>query len=115
MTKTKEPVKIGHYLVSVERETYRIFPKKKVGEKTVTVPVTRSNIFLNLRCTRSGSTIVFKRYLHMKQWYWRDSRDQKPCDEVHVLEEVARMLYGRDTAKATDLLLSVVFGQSLPA
>lgn len=102
-------IKIGNWMVSTDREQFRIFPKNKQGQ---TVPVTRINIFLTLTCIRSGAVVVFKRYWHMKQWFWRDSRDSKPCDEMHVLEEVARMLYGKDKNQAGNLLVAVL--QSLP-
>jgi hypothetical protein len=102
-----KPVVIGSYLVSHDAETFRIFPKNRAGE---TVPVTRFNYFLYLRCTFSGQLVTFKRYLHQKNWFWRDSRDAKPTDDRSVQKEVARMLFKGDEGKAGLLLTSMLTG-----
>ncbi len=103
--------RIGNFLVSSETERFRIFPQGKDG--TVR-PITRINNFLYLRCLRSGQFIAFKRYLHLKQWYWRDSRDTKPTSEREVVSEVARMLFGGDENRARDVLVAVVTGGRIP-
>ncbi len=95
-----ETVKIGNYLVSAEREIFRIFPKAADG---TTRPITRNNQFLYL-----------KRYLHQKQWFWRDSRDAKHSDEGHILSEVARMLFGGEQYKAQEILLAAIMGLPIP-
>ncbi len=105
-------VQIGNYLVSADSETFRIFPKNKKGQTT---PITRINQFLYLRCAKSGVTTVFKRYLHQKRWYWRDSRDTQPTSESAVLSEVSRMLFQGNKDKAQDLLIKVVAGAELAA
>lgn len=92
---------IGEYTVSAESETFRIFPKNRHGQ---TVPVTRINTFISLT-HRSGVRVVFKRYLHMKKWYWRDSRDTRPCEETDVVKEVSRMLAVSED-RAVDVILA---------
>jgi hypothetical protein len=99
-------ITIGNWTVSSERESFRIFPKSKDG---TTRPITRVNQFINFTCLRSGSTITFKRYLHQKNWYWRDSRDTKPCDEGAVHREMARML-GLTVPQAQELALACIMG-----
>lgn len=107
----REPVQIGHWLVSADTEKFRIFPKGRDGK---TVPVWRINSFIYLRCVRSGALVVFKRYLHMKQWYWRDSRDKRPCDEGDILREMARML-GVPLQRAGDIAIACLTGAPIPA
>ena len=92
---------IGDYTVHAESERFRIFPKNRHGQ---TVPVTRINHFIYLT-HKSGVQVTLKRYLHMKNWYWRDSRDKGPCDEMHVVSEVSRML-GVSKDKAVDVILA---------
>jgi hypothetical protein len=103
-------VQIGRYVVSYDSEQFRIFPKNAKGE---TVPVWRINHFLYLRCAATGQLTVFKRYLHMKSWYWRDSRDPRPVSEAAVVGEVARMLFRGDESHARDLLVAVLTGGDL--
>jgi hypothetical protein len=104
-------VQIGNWLVSADSETFRIFPRNRRGE---TIPVTRINHFLYLRCTLSGMLVTFKRYLHQGAWFWRDSRDRTWAFEADVIAEVARMLFRGDEGKARDLLLAVLVGGDLP-
>lgn len=106
-----ETVKIGNYLVSADREIFRIFPKAADG---TTRPITRNNQFLYLRCAITGTLVVMKRYLHQKQWFWRDSRDAKHSDEGHILSEVARMLFGGEQYKAQEVLLAAIMGLPIP-
>ena len=105
----QERVRVGDYVVAADSEQFRIFPKGKDGK---TVPVWRVNHFLYLRHV-NGDLVVFKRYLHMKRWYWRDSRDSKPCTESAVVTEVARMLFQGDAGQAQDLLVRMLLGGSL--
>jgi hypothetical protein len=104
------PKQVNNWIVSHETEKFRIFPKNRAGES---IPVWRHNIFLNLRHARTGDVVVFKHYLHQKAWLWRDSREQKPVDEVDVLREVARMLgVGRKTAE--DVVLAAKVNGVIP-
>ncbi len=99
--------KIGSYIVSAESETFRIYPKNKKGES---IPVTRVNNFIYLRDAGSSKLVVFKRYLHCKQWYWRDSRELKPVHEADVVSEIARMLFGGSQALAVDFIIQAITG-----
>lgn len=99
---------IGNYDVSSDSEVFRIFPKNKKNGKVT--PITRVNHFLYLRHVPSGSLIVMKRYLHMNNWYWRDSRDTKPTSESTILAEVSRMLFGGDQDRGAELLTQVLTG-----
>lgn len=105
----RDAVRIGNYLVSADRETFRIFPKNRAGQ---TIPVTRINNFIYLECVKGGGTVIFRRYLHMKQWHWRDSRDVRPCDESDVLRELKRML-GVSEDQARDVALSALMGAAI--
>jgi len=105
-----QQVRIGRYLAATDTETYRIFPKNAKGES---IPVTRINHFLYLRSQDSGELVVFKRYWHMREWHWRDSRDKEPCSEAHVMREIARMLFRGDVRGAKDLWVYIVAGISL--
>lgn len=104
------PVKIGNYLVHADSEKFRIFPQNRFGEVT---PITRENQFLYLRCQTTGSLTVLKRYLHQKQWFYRDSRDKNRSDETLVLGEIARMLFNGDKERAGSLLVSWITGGPL--
>jgi hypothetical protein len=97
--------RVGNWLVSGNAEIFRIFPKNRNSE---TIPVTRINRFLYLRCTKTGTMVTFKNYLHMKKWYWRDSRDKKPCHEIDVFREIARMLQVTE-AEAKEIAMTHIF------
>jgi hypothetical protein len=101
-------VRIGDYRVSYDIEQFRIFPKDAQGKSR---PVTRINQFLYI--TNRHGTLTFKRYLHMKSWHWRDSREPKPVYEIDVINEVARILFDGDKDRARDLLVAFVTGGSL--
>lgn len=103
-------VTIGGYLVSADSEQFRIFPKNKQGQTT---PITRINHFLYLRNVQTGHLTVMKRYLHMKMWYWKDSRDKASCDESQIVSEIARMLYKGDKDLAAGLVIRMLTGQPL--
>lgn len=98
---------IGNYKVSSDSEIFKIFPKNKKGQTT---PITRVNHFLYLEHIPSGTLTVMKRYLHMNNWYWRDSRDTKPTSESTILAEVSRMLFGGDQDRGAELLTQVLTG-----
>jgi hypothetical protein len=113
---------INGWTLEKSTETYRIFPKGKNGEA---IPVTKVNNFLTLRNAAKGVEVTFKRYLHMKQWYFRCSLDKEPIHELDVRDTVARILFpfpgkldgeGRkagDREKAVDVLLWWVAGVPL--
>ncbi len=115
---------INGYTLETSTETYRIFPKGRNGEA---IPVTKVNNFLTLRNAAKGVEVTFKRYLHMKQWYYRCSLDKEPIHELDVRDTVARILFpipgkldgeGRkagDREKAVDVLLWWVAGVPLAA
>lgn len=103
------PVRFGRYNVTVDSETYHIYPVNSRGE---TCRVTRVYHRFYVQ-HESGTLVVFKRYLHQKRWYWNDSRMKGPCSESHVLSEVSRMLFDGDTAKAGELLIAGISGRSI--
>src|SRR5262245_41662835 len=95
---------IGRWKVTIEQERYRIFPKNKDGE---TVPVQRWNRFIILLHEAHDEPIVFKNYLHRGSWLWNDSREpKKPCYEIDVEKELARLLFKGDRAQAKELMVS---------
>ena len=102
--------RIGNWLVSHETERYRIFPKNRRGDS---IPVWRHNVFIYLRCTLSGGLVVFKHFLHQKQWLWRDSREKGLVCESDVLKEVARML-GVGPRTAQDVVLAAKLNREVP-
>lgn len=102
--------RVNNWFVSHERERFRIFPKNRAGE---TIPVWRHNIFLTLRHHANSDVVVFKHYLHQRQWLWRDSREKEMVSESEVLREVARMLgVGPKTAK--DIVEAAKNDQPIP-
>ncbi len=101
--------RIGTWHANADSETFRIFPKGRDGKSR---PVTLVRNFLYLRHP-SGTMVVFKRYLHQKKWFWRDSRDTTHCPEHHVVAEVARMVFGGDRGKAMDLVSAAISGRDL--
>lgn len=109
---TVRPVRLGRYSVTVESETFRIFPRDSQGR---TRPVTVVRNYINLQ-DLDGTIVVLKRFFHTKQWYWRDSRDAKPCSENHIRDEIARMCFpGRPDAaeRATDVMVAAICGHDL--
>ncbi len=94
------------YAVSTSTESFRIFPKGQDGK---TRPVNIVRTFITL-VANTGDEVVFKRYLHRKQWYWADSRMRGPVSEHHVLSEIARMAYGGDQTAAASLIVKALIG-----
>lgn len=114
------------WTLTTSRESFRIFPKNAGGEA---IPVTKVNMFLTLTNAK-GEQIIYKRYLHMKQWFYRSSlqaKGERPMCELDVRDEVARILFpipgkrdgeGRqagDTERAVDILMWWMAGVPLPA
>ncbi len=97
----------GMYEVSVNSEQFYIYPEDKKGD-TFKVSIERTCFHLK---HKSNEVVTFKRYKHRGKWYWNDSRSKGPCGEKHVSSEVARMLFGGDTKKADNLLVSGMMGK----
>ncbi len=106
---TVVPVVINGWTVSADSETFRIFPQNAKGQ---TIPITRINQFLYLR-NATGGLVVLKRFLHQKEWRWRDSLVEKTVDEVLIRKRIAGVLFGGDEERATDLMVRWVSGQPL--
>lgn len=104
------PVQINGWTVTADSETFRIFPTNKKGQ---TIPITRINQFLYLRNPSGAGLIVLKRFLHQKEWRWRDSLVEKTVDEVLIRKRIASTLFKGDEGKATDLMVRWVSGQEL--
>jgi hypothetical protein len=100
---------IGNYDVSLEETTGVItFEKDEVNDegemvtKTIGVRMWRYTISVVHRA--SGVVTVFKHFLHQGVWKWSDSRCSEGCSVEYVIEELGRMLYAGDNAKAHNFL-----------
>lgn len=102
-----ESVQVGSWMVDYKREEFRIFPRGKNGK---TVPVRRINFFITLKHIKHGDSIVFKRYLHQGNWFWRDSREKNWVYEDEVVSELARHLYRGNKEGAKNLITSMLLG-----
>lgn len=91
--------------VAFEQEVFRIFPKGRDGK---TRPVSIHRTFIHVRDRRWPGQVTFKRYLHQKQWHWKDSRDSKSCSELAVVKELADMCCGGDKEQAKDLIIKAM-------
>ena len=83
---------INNYAVSSANRTRRIYPQvfNRAKQKLETIAVTLERFELTLQ--RAGAIVVFSRYWHQGNVYYRDSRDKGHTSFERVLSEVARML-----------------------
>jgi len=89
-----------HYIVTAADRTTRIIYEDRITGKIGAIK--KPKYVLSVRCLRSGAVVEFSRYRNMRRWYWRDSRDQKYCQEREVRAELSRML--ADPAVASALI-----------
>ena len=93
---------IGNYEVAVTSEQFYIFPENaKTGEQ---MRLSIDRTFFHLRHAKSQFIVTFKRFRHQGQWKWNDSRGTGSVNELHVVSEIARMLFGRDEMKSKKFL-----------
>ena len=97
----------GKYEYTIQNESFRIFPKGKDGKSR---PVWVKRAFIHIRRKLLDDTfaeVSFKYYLHQRNFYWRDSRHKTSCPELHVREELARMLFGKCENQASKMMVKV--------
>lgn len=102
---------IGNYIVETWEENKYIFPKLKNGQS---IRVALPRTYCRLRhVTNVGGSFEFKKYLHQKRWYWADNRDGKSCQFIHIVREIARLLFKGDQEQSRTFLETHNMGVTL--
>lgn len=87
--------RVGDYYVMSDTNVRRIFPKNERTGKSVPVTLIKHTVILRHESSPEGdasSDVIFSRYLHQKQWHWRDSRCKATSTRTDVVSEISRML-----------------------
>jgi hypothetical protein len=99
------------YTIEHVYEEFKVFPKDGNGdplknEDGMPIMFYVRRLFVVLTHKPSGEQVVFKHYKHRGRWFWADERRSEggSVKEEYVIEEIARMAFGKAENKARKLV-----------